>query len=164
MWQWLKNWFADWKQEVGYRLESRARAGAWPRVRREHLHAQPYCVACGQLAETVHHCVPVSRAPELELDETNLYSYCDRHHLLIGHLGDYHAYNPEQEQAAAINLALVHAYRNLTRWTDAPISQDCVIYRTALALIERQYGDDMTPAVRKAFRTLQRFIEQQRCA
>lgn len=77
------------------------RSSKWPAVRRAHLEKQPACVVCGHDGEkvNVHHMRPFHLHPELELDPENLITLCeDEHfvncHLFVGHLGNFHGYNP----------------------------------------------------------------------
>jgi 5-methylcytosine-specific restriction endonuclease McrA len=72
------------------------RSGQWPRVRREHLASEPACAACGRTKSLeVHHIVPVSDRPELELVKENLVTLCaDPCHLVHGHLMSWTRSNP----------------------------------------------------------------------
>jgi hypothetical protein len=79
-------------------LEKPKRSHHWPAVRRKHLKESPVCLGCGshRLLQ-VHHIVPFSDRPELELDDTNLITLCmSRYecHLFVGHGGDYQCFNP----------------------------------------------------------------------
>ncbi len=79
-----------------YRCE---RSPSWPRVEREHLLREPACAACGhKRVLQVHHIKPFHLYPQLELDPSNLITLCEvpgrDHHLLLGHLGNWEAYNP----------------------------------------------------------------------
>jgi len=53
----------------------------------------------GTKAVEVHHLIPFSIAPDLELDPHNLITLCERKkygincHLLVGHLGNYRRFN-----------------------------------------------------------------------
>jgi len=91
----LRGWFGR-PVEVG-------RAGAWPRVRREHLEREPGCIACGrQRSPEVHHVVPLRERPDLELAPTNLVTLCaDPCHLVFGHLLDWRRSNPHVREDAA---------------------------------------------------------------
>jgi 5-methylcytosine-specific restriction endonuclease McrA len=74
-----------------------------------HLASHPECLVCGRTdAVQAHHIIPVQFClalgrPELELDFRNLVTLCetgngvltDDHHLYVGHLGGFHAFNPE---------------------------------------------------------------------
>lgn len=64
------------------------RSGSWARVRREHLAKEPACIACGRSKTLeVHHVIPYSKRPDLELDPGNLVTLCaDPCHLVHGHL------------------------------------------------------------------------------
>ena len=71
------------------------RSSKWPKVRKEHLKEQPFCVICGRKWNLqVHHIEPFHLKPELELDPKNLVTFCGRCHLLFGHLNNWKRYNP----------------------------------------------------------------------
>ena len=73
------------------------RSGKWPTLEKKWLELHPNCAACGGDTQvSVHHKKPFHLHPDLELDPTNLISLCERHccHLMVGHSGDWHAYNP----------------------------------------------------------------------
>ena len=89
-------------------LAARERSSRWDSVRREYLEQHPRCEACGGKVElNVHHIVPVHLCPDRELDPTNLITLCRWHHLPLGHLGDYRAFNPLVREDAARNLLRV---------------------------------------------------------
>ena len=53
------------------------RSPKWPTVRKHHLERFPTCAACGCDKDLdVHHIIPFSIKPELELDPNNLISLC----------------------------------------------------------------------------------------
>jgi 5-methylcytosine-specific restriction enzyme A len=97
-----------------------SRSPEWPRVEKAHLAIEPECICCGPTwkpgtAVQVHHIFPVAyiRAlgrPELELSPVNLITLCEteqgkpgeNHHLLIGHLDDFEAANPDTRADAAL--------------------------------------------------------------
>lgn len=89
------------------------RSGRWPTVRAACLESHPACEACGckDEAMNVHHVEPFEYAPERELDPTNLITLCNKHHchLMIGHLGDYKAFNPNVRDDAARMLKRIKA-------------------------------------------------------
>lgn len=159
---WLRSWFQTCRQEVAYRLESRARASSWAHKRNEHLRTHPYCISCGHAAETVHHGIPVSRDPTQELNDNNLFSYCNRHHFVIGHLGDYCVCNPEHADLAAIYLALTQEYRDRTRVFDINSASGDVVLVTALKLLETRYAQQMSTTAQKALKTLKNFLRKQK--
>ena len=71
-------------------LRGLKRSSRWPRVRQLWLEIYPQCAACGGLDNVeVHHVIPFHLHPELELDDTNFISLCEKmgteHHLRIGH-------------------------------------------------------------------------------
>lgn len=79
------------------------RAGAWPRVRREHLEREPACAACGRSRDLeVHHIQPYHERPELELDAGNLVTLCaEPCHFVFGHLLNWKKSNPHVRDDAA---------------------------------------------------------------
>lgn len=76
------------------------RAGAWARVRREHLEREPECAACGGKEDLqVHHIVPYSVDARLELDPENLITLCAHPcHLVHGHFMSWQRFNPHVRQ------------------------------------------------------------------
>ena len=91
------------------KLKSANRSSKWDDLREEFLSLCPYCEACGsQKNLQVHHVVPFSVRPELELAYTNLVTLCmgpNECHLRLGHGGSFRSYNP--------NVANdIRAYRN----------------------------------------------------
>ena len=81
------------------------RSGQWPTVREHFLKSNPSCAACGQTDHLqVHHVVPFSVDPSLELNTENLITLCEDEyscHLKIGHLGSFRKANPEVRKDAA---------------------------------------------------------------
>lgn len=97
----------DWCRSL-FRPTFGARSVYWSGVRKAHLESFPSCAACGtKRSPQVHHVVPVSVDPGLELDMDNLITLCNgpcRCHLVIGHLGSYKHHNPSvREDAAWLN-------------------------------------------------------------
>jgi 5-methylcytosine-specific restriction protein A len=81
---------------------TKVRSPKWDGVRTKHLKAHPKCAACGSVKTLeVHHIVPFSDNPALELDPKNLITLCESTsngiicHLCVGHLGDYKSYNKD---------------------------------------------------------------------
>jgi len=74
------------------------RSPKWTEVRNRFAAAHPVCEVCGRKTETVHHRKPFHLYPELELDESNLISFCDRCHLVFGHLFNFQNENPDVDQ------------------------------------------------------------------
>lgn len=79
---------------------SAKRSSDWPRTRSEFLEKNPTCAVCGGSKKlNVHHILPFHLRPELELEESNLITLCERKkygihcHLLVGHLGNYRNIN-----------------------------------------------------------------------
>lgn len=78
------------------------RSSQWKDVRNKFINEYNVCAVCGGKDNLeVHHIIPFHIAPELELDEDNLITLCERKkygincHLFIGHLGNYKRYNPD---------------------------------------------------------------------
>ena len=86
------------------------RSPRWPSLRRRHLAANPRCAACGRAdAPEVHHLVPVQKAPERELDPTNLITLCGGKrncHFAVGHGWNWKSYRPD---AASLASAMFEA-------------------------------------------------------
>lgn len=85
------------------------RSPEWSRVRNEHATKYPCCAVCGKKKSwkrsiQVHHIVPFSVNPALELEPSNLITLCGDHHLWVGHLGWFCSWNPNvEEDAKAMN-------------------------------------------------------------
>lgn len=82
---------------------STERSPHWPATRHHFLNKFPTCAACGTKEHLdVHHVHPFHLHPELELDEKNLITLCMDNdcHLLIGHGGNFKAYNPTVKEDA----------------------------------------------------------------
>jgi hypothetical protein len=82
------------------------RSPHWPSVRREHLDRDPVCNVCsGTEHLNVHHVRPFHLFPELELEQSNLITLCERPphncHFLFGHLWSWAAWNPRVREDAA---------------------------------------------------------------
>jgi hypothetical protein len=99
-------------------LDLRARAGAWRRVRAEHLAKHPVCEVCGRTTNlNVHHIYPVSIAPELELVEHNLITLCETScHFMFGHFFNYHCYNKDVRKMAAAFRRDMHRNRRCAQY------------------------------------------------
>lgn len=80
------------------------RSGRWPRVRADHLAANPSCICCGRKADRVHHLKPFHLHPELELEDSNLRSMCQDCHFSIGHLWNFKNENPDLDKHAKMLL------------------------------------------------------------
>lgn len=79
------------------------RSGKWPALRKRFLSVYPTCAACGRADDLeVHHKVPYWIDPSRELDVSNLLTLCSRCHFVIGHLGDWTAWNEHCAEAAAL--------------------------------------------------------------
>jgi hypothetical protein len=80
---------------------AKTRSSQWTKVRAQHLKDHPVCAVCGETKKVeVHHIMPFSDDPALELEPTNLITLCELAsdgiicHLAIGHCGNYRRYNP----------------------------------------------------------------------
>ena len=90
------------------------RSGKWQTFERKWLDLHPSCAACGGKEDCHgHHKRPFHLEPEKELDPDNIITLCNHRccHLLIGHGGDWHAYNPHVEPDAALILKRVQNRR-----------------------------------------------------
>jgi hypothetical protein len=86
------------------------RSSKWDEVQKAYLTAHPTCEACGSKVElNVHHVLPFHLFPEFELEPSNLITLCKWHHMPLGHLGLFQAYNPLIREDAARHLARVKA-------------------------------------------------------
>lgn len=94
-------------------LEARQRSGQWRHLREEHLKKQPQCAACGRTRNLiVHHIVPVSFDPTLELDPDNLLTLCETPcHIVFGHFFSYHCYNRDVRRTTADFYRALAFYR-----------------------------------------------------
>ena len=80
------------------------RSGSWPAVRDRHLDTHPACAGCGNRhGLDVHHLEPFHVEPARELDPANLITLCRPHccHLMLGHGGNWTAWNPHARADAA---------------------------------------------------------------
>lgn len=94
------------------RKHGKERSPHWPFVEKEHLQREPRCMVCGtRRGLQVHHIKPFHLHPQLELDHGNLITLCELdgrdHHLLVGHLDDWHSFNANVREDAK-------RYRNKT--------------------------------------------------
>jgi 5-methylcytosine-specific restriction endonuclease McrA len=111
----------------GYKL----RSSDWPTIRKEHVKKHPFCIACGTTRNIeVHHVKPYQIHPELELEPTNLVSLCKTHHLVFGHLTDYHSWNENVVEDSNWYLQKV---KNKPK---APDNKPKELYRKPLAFFE----------------------------
>lgn len=81
--------------------EPKERSSHWGAVRKAFLKTHPACAACGKTrlmglrTIDVHHIKPYHIRQDLELDPNNLITLCRKHHLQIGHLGNWEKWNVE---------------------------------------------------------------------
>jgi len=88
------------------KLRYAARSPKWQTVRKEHLKANSFCIACGREKRLeVHHIKPVHLFPDLELDPSNLVTLCaDPCHILFGHLMDFKSWNTDVVSDSSVYL------------------------------------------------------------
>ena len=78
------------------------RSSHWKVVRNDHLRRFPEGAACGNSEKLyVHHIQPFHLKPELELESSNLITFCYDHHLQTGHYGNWRDFNPNCARDAA---------------------------------------------------------------
>ena len=71
------SWGARWSVRVPRQSGSERYPWPWPKVRKRILERDGYtCVTCGKYADTVDHIVPVSDAPHLMFEPSNLQAMC----------------------------------------------------------------------------------------
>jgi len=77
------------------------RSSSWTRIRNSHIEKENFCQSCGTTRKLqVHHIIPVSYAPEKELDPDNLITLCKRCHLFVGHLCFWRSFNENVREDA----------------------------------------------------------------
>lgn len=67
---------------------SAERSSKWEKVRLEHLQIEAVCAWCGQSDVKkleVHHIKPFHVYPNLELEQSNLITFCRFCHFVVGH-------------------------------------------------------------------------------
>jgi hypothetical protein len=81
-------------REFAKGLPGSKRSSLWRKIRNQHINIHPNCAVCGKTHNLqVHHIVPFSQDPDLELSPYNLITLCRKHHLLFGHLGWWSSWN-----------------------------------------------------------------------
>lgn len=84
------------------------RSPKWKKLKDKFLKKHPVCAVCGRRSSiNVHHIIPYYVSPELELDENNLITLCEREkvlncHLVFGHLGNWKTWNTEVKKDAEV--------------------------------------------------------------
>jgi hypothetical protein len=103
-----------------------ARSHLWTERAKIHLTVQSSCLVCGTKENlNVHHKYPYSYIiglgrPDLELDERNLFTLCEPHHLIVGHLDWFESYNPKLEYFISLCRGLlISQIRSLQDWRNA---------------------------------------------
>jgi len=93
---------------MGQLRTSAPRSSGWPAVEKAHIKEEPFCRTCGtNHGLQVHHIKPFHLHPELELEDANLMTLCQPHHLLVGHLMLWASYNPNVMKDAATWLSKI---------------------------------------------------------
>lgn len=88
------------------------RSKYWQKTRLNHVNKNPYCYICHtKHSLQVHHKKPFHIFPHLELEEDNLITLCENHHLYYGHWGDWKSYNPTLE--TTIKQILTRPYKEI---------------------------------------------------
>lgn len=85
------------------RIQGKAPKGArrskdWKKVRKDYLRKNPFCYICESNEKLeVHHKLPFFLMPDLELDQNNLITLCDKRnigcHFVFGHLKSWKSFN-----------------------------------------------------------------------
>lgn len=111
--------------QAGSEPEEHARSPHWPKVRAEHLKRCPTCAACGGKDNLqVHHVQPFHLHPDLELDDANLITLCEKPghccHFVFGHNYNWKTWNPHVREDAARQLRRVKARQSRRKlsWID----------------------------------------------
>ena len=103
------SWFQNWGARVACAWSTVQRSQAWPLVRNRFIHGKT-CAACTRRTGLeAHHVKPFHLHPDRELDPENLIALCRSCHLMVGHLGDWPAYNPDVVADASAWAAKVTA-------------------------------------------------------
>ena len=82
-----------------------ARSGQWRALEEKVIKEHPYCSWCGTRDRLqVHHLLPFADNPAHELDPENCIVLCEFAemdcHLRVGHLGNFHTFNPKAKEMA----------------------------------------------------------------
>jgi len=100
----------------GKAVVGKRRSKHWRRVRNEFKRKNPTCEGCGGTKTIeIHHVIPFSVDPTLELVESNLMTLCERGkygitcHQLLGHRGNYRKVNKDVERDAKYWLEKIKA-------------------------------------------------------
>lgn len=102
------------------------RSPHWQTFRNRYLVGKS-CACCGMSKSVeAHHIVPLTLAPELELDERNLIPLCSCNHgcdchLLVGHLGSFLSFNPFVVEDARLWLLRIRQRITIKNQQDSAI-------------------------------------------
>lgn len=102
---------------VREKIKSNRRSARWDEIRDHFLKENFTCAACGSTKRLqVHHVLPFSNRPDLELEFSNLITLCmdvNECHFRIGHGGSFKHYNPNVIADSAAHLAAPEETRRL---------------------------------------------------
>lgn len=91
--------------EIFHPNKAKRRSGKWPRTRNAFVKVNPECAACGREKKLqVHHVVPFSQDPSLELQVSNMITLCmgfTSCHSSLGHWGSWASWNINVRHDAA---------------------------------------------------------------
>ena len=134
-----------------------ARSPLWPATRKKFLAKMPKCAACDETVKVeVHHMYPFHYVvdcgrPDLELDDRNFVTLCERpdrdHHLLVGHLDDWQSYNSPKKPAQLAAFIKKYSGKSLQE-----IKADAAF--KAACKLKFKHLDKMTVAERAAFKQM----------
>jgi hypothetical protein len=79
-------------RNAGFAVKNPRNAWATRKAMNKHRKEYPDCEYCTRSPIHVHHCMPVSRAPEQAADPDNFISLCPKCHLIIGHARNWKHY------------------------------------------------------------------------
>ena len=96
----IKSLIRKWENRDSLKTLGAQRHPRWSALRDEFIKDNPFCEACGVKAETVHHCIPFSTDPSLELKKENLLSLCDECHLVLAHLKSFRRHDKDIKKVA----------------------------------------------------------------
>lgn len=96
------------------------RSPKWEAKQKSTVRAHPYCAVCGtHEALEVHHGIPFSWDPTLELVDENLRVVCRPHHFWVCHDGDWKKVNPHLDRDIKAERARLAKVLTLADFTPA---------------------------------------------
>lgn len=97
-----------WRRNKVYSLGVRE-TFKYRKAMKEYLLEHPNCEYCGRSKKVdVHHEIPVSVAPELATEKSNMITLCRKPacHLIIGHFGDFKKWNKNARKICEIETKI----------------------------------------------------------